>query len=149
VRRFLWTLVGINTLFLLLQGTGMAGGDADALQGVWVAQSLEADGKPAPADAIKLMRFTFKGDRLLLRGNARDNREEECAYKIDPKQSPKQLDFTMPNEKMPILGIYAVMGDELKLCIRHASNSSEGRPTSFSTTAGKGLVLVVLKKERP
>jgi uncharacterized protein (TIGR03067 family) len=133
----------------LPQTAGGAGqDDKDALQGVWVAQSMESDGRPAPPEEVKRMRLTFRGDKLLLRGNFDDDREEECAYKVDPKPSPKQLDFTPPKEPKPILCIYEVKGDELKVCLRHAS-SSEGRPTEFATKQGSKLILVVLKKQKP
>jgi uncharacterized protein (TIGR03067 family) len=138
--------------FCLLTATYLAvraGEDAkDPLQGVWAAQSVEADGKPAPAEAVKRMRFTFKGDKLLVRGNHDDDREEECPCTVDPKQTPKHLDFTPPKEQKAVLGIYELKGDELKVCVRHAS-SSEGRPTEFATKAGSKLVLIVFKKQKP
>jgi uncharacterized protein (TIGR03067 family) len=122
--------------------------DADGLQGVWIAQSMEADGKAAPAEAVKRMRLTFKGDKLFLRGNFDNDREEECTYKVDPKKTPKQLDFTPPKETKAILGIYEVKGDELKICMRHGS-STDGRPTEFATKADSKLVLLVLKRQKP
>jgi uncharacterized protein (TIGR03067 family) len=120
----------------------------DALQGVWVAQSVEADGKAAPAEAVKQMRFTFKGDKLLIRGNHEDGSEEECTYKVDAGRSPKRLDFTPVKEQKAVLGIYELKGDELRVCSRHAS-SPAGRPTEFATKPGSMLVLVVLKKQKP
>jgi len=119
----------------------------DPLQGVWVGQTMEADGMAAPSEAVKRMRFTFKDGKLLVRGNFDDDREEDCTYRIDPKQSPKHLDFTTPTEKKPVLAIYDVNGNELKVCLRHAS-SSDGRPTAFATKAGSKLVLIVFKKEK-
>jgi uncharacterized protein (TIGR03067 family) len=124
-----------------------AGDGVDTLQGVWAAQSMEADGKATPAEAVKQMRFTFRGDKLLLRGNFKDDREQECPFTVDPKKMPKQLDFTPPKEKKPILGIYEVTGDELKVCLRHAS-SSEGRPTEFVSKADSKLVLIVFKRQK-
>lgn len=119
-----------------------------SLQGVWIAKSMEADGKPAPAEAVKRMRFTFKGDKLLVRGNHDDGSEEECGYEIDAKKSPKQLDFTPPKQKKPVLGIYEIKGDELKLCLRH-NGSAEGRPTEFSTKPESKLILMVFKRAKP
>jgi uncharacterized protein (TIGR03067 family) len=121
---------------------------AKSLQGVWIAETLEADGKAAPAEAFKTMRFTFKGDMLLVRGNHRDNREEECSYKIDPKQSPPQLDFTPSGEDKPIQAIYQVKGDELQVCLRHAEGEG-GRPTEFVTKPESRLVLIKFKREKP
>ena len=98
--------------------------------------------------AVKGMRLTFKGDKLLVRGNFADDTVAECAYALDPKQSPKQLDFTPPKAGKPVLGIYEVKGDELKVCMRHA-DSKGGRPTAFATKEGSGLVLIVFKREKP
>jgi uncharacterized protein (TIGR03067 family) len=120
----------------------------ESLQGVWIAQSMENDGRAAPASIVKQMRFTFKGDKLFIKGNFEDGREEECTYKIDPKESPKQLDFTPPKEKKAVLGIYEVKGDQLKVCLRHGS-SSGGRPTAFATKARSKLSLMVFKKQKP
>jgi uncharacterized protein (TIGR03067 family) len=120
----------------------------EPLQGMWLTQSLEADGKLASAEVLKRMRFNFKADKLLIKGNFDDSREEECTYKLDPKQSPKHLDFTPATEKKPVLAIYEVTGDDLKICLRHG-NSSKGRPTEFATKADSQLVLMVFKKQKP
>jgi uncharacterized protein (TIGR03067 family) len=120
----------------------------ELLKGVWVAQSMEVDGKPAPEDAVKGTRFTFKGDKLFVRENFADDSEAECACAIDPKQSPKQLDFAPPKGGAPVLGIYEVKGDELRVCFRQA-DSKEGRPTAFATKGGSKLVLIVFKRQKP
>jgi uncharacterized protein (TIGR03067 family) len=145
----LLSLVVFVFLLAFVTGAGPAAPDDKAsLQGVWIAKSMEADGKPAPAEEVKRMRFTFKGDKLLVRGNFDNDREEECSYEIDATKSPKHLDFTPPKEEKPILGIYAVKGDELKLCLRHG-NSSGGRPTEFSTKPESDLILMVFKRAKP
>ena len=123
-------------------------GGNEALQGVWVAQSVESDGEPAPPEMVKRMRFTFRGDKLLVRGEFDDDREDEWAYKVDSMASPKHLDCTVPQGNQLILGIYEVKGDELKVCLRHAS-SSEGRPNQFTTKPGSELYLMVFKRQKP
>lgn len=133
----------------VIAGSGPADEADDAkgaLQGVWQAQSLEADGEPAPAKAVEKMRFTFKGDKVLVRGNFRDDREEEGSYTIDASKSPKQIDLTLPQAPKAALGIYEVKGGELKVCLRHVV-SDEGRPTEFATKPGTKLVLIVFKKQ--
>src|SRR5262245_34836798 len=113
----LYRLGVVVTVFAIAGQSPSRGADeaTEPLQGVWVAKSMEADGKPAPADKVERMRFTFKGDKLLLRGNFDDDREAECTYKIDANQSPKHLDFTPPKSDKAILAIYEVKGDELKV----------------------------------
>ncbi len=146
-RLLLAALVAMSLVMLSAQAS-TAGDDAQPLEGVWIGQSMEADGKAAPIEVAKRMRLTFNGDKLLFRGNFDDDREEECTYKVDVKQSPKHLEFTPPNEKKPILGIFEVKGDELKICMRHAS-SDKGRPTEFATKEGSQLILLVLRKQKP
>jgi uncharacterized protein (TIGR03067 family) len=140
--------LAVLSIVVAVRSTSGAADDARAaLQGVWVARLMEVDGKTAPAEATRRMRFTFKGDRLLIRGNFDDNREDACPYTIDPKKSPKHLDFTPPSEKEPVLGIYDLKGDELKVCLRHAGGTG-GRPTAFATRAGSNLVLIVFQKQK-
>ncbi len=147
MRRVLVTTLAV-AWFLGTSPLGTKAGDdaKNPLQGAWIAQSMESDGKAAPAEAVKRVRFTFKGDKLLIKGNFDDNSEVECMFKIDPKQSPKHLDFTPPKEQKPILGIYEVKEGELTVCLRHAS-SSDGRPTEFATKADSKLILIVFKKQ--
>ena len=94
------------------------------------------------------MRFTFKGDDLLLRGNFRNDKEQKCSYSVDGSKSPKQLDFTPEGAPGPIHAIYEIKGDELKVCLRHAS-SKDGRPTEFASMPDSKLVLIVFKKMKP
>ena len=119
-----------------------------ALQGTWIAQSIETSGNQVPPEDSKRLRFTFKGDHLLISGNTSFNKEEDCTYKVDATKSPKQLEFTPPKEEKPVLGIYEVSGDDLKICFRHAS-SADGRPTEFRTVKDSNLVLVVFKRVTP
>ncbi len=142
-------VVAAGTLALCVSSALASSGDdaKKALQGVWVAQSMEADGMPVPPEIVAKIQFSFKAEKLIIKGNHDDAREEECTYTLDAKQSPHHLDFTAPNQDRPVQGIYELKGDELKLCLRHNS-SSEGRPTEFATKADSRLVLLVLKKQK-
>ena len=117
----------------------------DALQGCWVAQSLEVGGKAVPATEFKTLCFTFTDDRLIVRGNFRDDGLDECTYSVDVKPKPRHFEFTPSSEKKPVVGIYDVKGDELKVCLRHGEGA---RPAQFATKADAGLVLVVFKKRK-
>ena len=146
---------GLRTVFavavLVVICSASSGADdraKGALQGVWVGTSMQSNGKDIPAEALKWIRFTFKGDTLLIRGNFSDEREMACTYKIDPEQSPKHLDVTSDEHAVAILGIYETKGDELKICMRKES-SDKGRPTEFVSTPDSDLVLVVLAKQKP
>src|SRR5207249_4310041 len=102
---------------ILSHQASKAGDDAKALQGVWIGQSMEKDGKPAAAEAAKRMQFAFKGEKLLIRGNFTDDRELECTYKVDVKQIPNHLEIFPANDKKSVLGIFEVKGDQLKICL--------------------------------
>lgn len=141
--------------FILAFGTG-AGPDASddkaSLLGVWVAQSIEDDGKLDSTESVKLMRmrFVFQGDKLLFSVNFDGDRVEQYSYTIDATKSPKHLDITPPKEAKQggaILGIYTNERDELKACFRY-DRTKGGRPTEFSTKADSGLILVVFKRPK-
>jgi uncharacterized protein (TIGR03067 family) len=120
-----------------------ADADKDELQGVWVATSMEINGKPAPAKEVERTRFTFKGEKLLVRHAKDDGQEEEGTFKADRNQSPKQLDITV--KKKTLAGIYEVKGDELKVCYENGGNA-KNRPTKFATNKEEELVLIVFKR---
>jgi uncharacterized protein (TIGR03067 family) len=123
-----------------------AGADKDDLQGVWRAATMEINGKKAPAAEVKRTRFTFKGDKLLIRGAKDDGREMECAYKIDADKAPKQIDIVSKDKTLA--GIYEVKGDQLKVCFENGGKA-ENRPKKFDTNRKEELVLIVFKTQKP
>ncbi|MBX7104388.1 MAG: TIGR03067 domain-containing protein [Gemmataceae bacterium] len=131
-----------------MPGTASADDAAKPLQGVWYGQSMETNGKPLPAEEARRMRFRFVGDKLFIKGNFKDDREEECPFTVKATESPKHLSFSPPKEKNGILGIYEIKGDELKVCLRH-STSTEGRPKEFATKPDSQLIMIVFKKQAP
>jgi len=118
----------------------------DELQGVWVAASGETNGKPVPAKDVERIRFTFKGEKLLVRGARDEDKEEEGTFKTDPKKSPRHLDITLKDKTLH--GIYEVKGDELKICFENGGKA-ENRPTKFVTNKENEEVLMVFKRQMP
>jgi len=119
----------------------------DELQGVWVATSAELNGEPVPAKEVERTRFTFKGEKVLIRPTKdKDKADEEGTYKADSKKSPKQLDITIKNKT--VHGIYKVKGDELTVCYE-TGEKRENRPTKFATNKEEELVLIVFKRQKP
>ena len=111
---------------------------------------MEVDGTPAPEKTVKWIRFTFKGDNVLVRGNLGNDREERCSYKIDATQSPRRLDIKFKDGEKPVVGVYEIKGDKLKVCLRHADASGPGeRPSPFSTNPESNLILMVFKRTKP
>ncbi len=142
---FAAVLVGVWLASAPLAGRG-ADPDKD-LQGTWVAVSIEINGTPAPVYEAKRPRFTFKGEKLLVRHEKDGGKEVEWAYKIDPNKSPKQIDieFDQTSEtKKSLYGIYEAKGDELKVCWGF---TAKNRPTKFATNKEEELVLIVFKKQ--
>ena len=140
----------LTLAIIVAAGTGAGAAvpeDKASLLGVWVAQSVEDDGKPDSAEDVRLMRmaFVFKGDELLFRVKIDHEFEVQYDYRIDAAKSPKHLDIMRPNQEGAILGIYAIKADELRVCLRY-DRSKGGRPAEFSTSADSGLILVTFKR---
>jgi uncharacterized protein (TIGR03067 family) len=129
-----------------LHGTRRELPDNDELQGVWVATAMEINGKPAPAKDVERTRFTFKGDRLLVRGFKDDMREVECSYKNRPTRTPRQIDIVVSGKTLA--GIYQVEGDQLRICYENGG-TARNRPTKFATSKEQELVLIAFKREKP
>jgi uncharacterized protein (TIGR03067 family) len=143
--RIAFTLAGVLTLSL----TRAAEDPKDALQGVWIAQSGERDGRASMADEIKSMRVTITADKFILHEGGEP--DLECTYKIDATQSPKHLDLTpanVDNKDKPVHAIYELKGDELKICARQADGSDGPRPSEFATKKDSHFALLVLKREK-
>ncbi|MFO0906350.1 MAG: TIGR03067 domain-containing protein [Pirellulales bacterium] len=115
------------------------------LLGVWQAISLKFGDKEAPPEAVKLMRFTFRENELLLRGNFQDAREVSCSYKFDSSKAPMELDFTPPQNAPTILGIARFQGDKLELCLRRAAQN-KARPAEFKTGGDETVLLVQFER---
>ena len=88
--------------------------------------------------------MVFKGERVRYTVQL-PGFDFEFAYKLDPTKKPKAIDLeftSTPDRKgigMKFQGIYALDGDDLRICY-----DAEKRPTEFT---GKGKsTLVVLKR---
>ncbi len=126
-----------------------------ALQGSWVATSIEINGDKLTGDRMKdvaELRLVFedgkgsmkKGDEVLM----------EFTFTVDPTQHPKTLDLTVLKgfaESKQYVGkksfaIYELKGDSLKACWT-MFQAERARPTSFSTAPDSSLLLVTYKRE--
>jgi uncharacterized protein (TIGR03067 family) len=130
-----------------LAGGRAADGDKDDLQGTWVATAIDIGGKPAPADEVKATRFTFKGDKVLVRHPTFGKRAVEGAFKADRRASPRRLDIDLI-KLSGFVGIYEVKGDDLRICYV-TNDNPENRPTEFASNQKDGRVLVVFKRQAP
>ena len=124
--------------------------DSNLLQGAWVAVSGKAD-----FPVKKLKEKELKDLHMILAGNVIVLANGKIGtFQVDPHKTPKGIDITMRGElpdpfpqgeeEKPrrLLGIYALEGDQLTLCLQEYMGDL-GRPEAFK--AGPGRKVVVFK----
>jgi RNA polymerase sigma factor (sigma-70 family) len=131
--------------------------ELDALQGAWEGQSAEQDGKALPAEQVKKMRVSIKGNRMLM---IPGGEWTPLAIKPDPAKRPKVL-YVAPADKPKgnrqlavepvrekvVTVIYRLdkEADTLTLCFD--ATNGKAVPEDFVAKKGSGLMLMVLKHE--
>ena len=144
-------LVMIWAAGLLLAGTAplaAADGKEDAvaeelkkLEGPWVVESAEYDGKEVAKKDLIRTRIIFKSGRMIrfVRGKL-----VSSPIQVDPAKKPKTIDITMPGENGDVrrLGIYELDGDTLKIA------TGKERPSGFKSKPGSGIAVVVYKRDK-
>jgi uncharacterized protein (TIGR03067 family) len=128
---------------LFLFGGGAAD-DVRKLQGSWQVLAAEDDGEVVPEDDLKALRVVFTGDSVEVQEGRKA--QKKFTFKLDPKKSPKAIDFTYsdgPKKGMTDRGIYLLEADHLKLCIRTKDGD---RPTTFASKEGSQVFLIVLRR---
>jgi uncharacterized protein (TIGR03067 family) len=118
--------------------------DQELIQGTWKAVSAQESGKsPKIPDDL---RFIITADTLMIKRGKDD--PIGMKYKLDPSKKPKAMDTTHeidPGKPISQLAIYALDGDELKLCLEAAGKP---RPTKFESKAGDTTIVWVLKRAK-
>jgi uncharacterized protein (TIGR03067 family) len=127
--------------------------DLAALQGTWTVVTVEEAGKKAPQERVEKMRVVIKESTMTIQEEkASGTRDERATFKLNLATKPKSMDI-MPTwsenglskeAAKPILGIYEVDGDSLKIC--WVEGKAE-RPTKFATEPNSRLTLFVLKRQ--
>jgi uncharacterized protein (TIGR03067 family) len=133
----------VVALLLFGQAPGLARRAPAELEGAWVAQDMEANGSPMPAALVEGVRFTFKGESLILAGLG-GAPEQQATFVVDERTSPKRLDFSTGAGRTTY-AIYEVAEGVLKLLFARGGDPSS-RPTTFTTTPGASQLLIVFKK---
>jgi RNA polymerase sigma factor (sigma-70 family) len=126
------------------QAAGLA--DAKAIQGVWLAVSVEADGKKAATEEVPDLRLEFRGEELLLGSADGKGRTRKHRFTLDAAKSPKQIDLVDrdgTSKDNASAGIYALEKDRLILCLPRVGTT---RPKDFKTRMGDGMLLLVLER---
>jgi uncharacterized protein (TIGR03067 family) len=131
-----------------------AGEELKKLEGTWKVVAMEVSGKPVPAGKLPVEKFIIKGDQVVLRERGKD---KKAGIRVDPTREPRALDLLLPHgkERVTWKGIYALKGDELKICMPVAVAKGTSlppidqlgaRPDSFSTK-GRARTLIVARRE--
>jgi uncharacterized protein (TIGR03067 family) len=135
-----------------LDGRSDAGEDAtkkelEKLAGTWRLVSSEKDGKKAPEDELKEVKFIIAGDKYTVQRAGKT--VEEGTVRIDPTKKPRTIDiYPVKPEGKVQMGIYEWDGDDsLRVCSTHPG-TAQTRPSLFSTTEGTGHVMSVGKREK-
>jgi uncharacterized protein (TIGR03067 family) len=105
--------------------------DQPSLVGEWV---WEHDG------VKELYTFTAAGEYIYL--FVGDARPSKCAYTVDPKKSPAEIDLKSP-DRQTVRGIYKVEGDTLTACF---GSPGADRPIKFERSGAPDVVLLVLTR---
>jgi uncharacterized protein (TIGR03067 family) len=117
--------------------------DMTRLRGTWALVSSTFDGRPTAAEVVKKRKMIFQDGELIAVVDGL--KKGSLKITLDPGKSPKQIDLNPGGERRTARGIYALKGDELKLC--YGEGGAE-RPTEFASPEGGRVYLLVLKREK-
>ncbi len=151
-----WIRGAVNVGLIVLLATSLMAGepprqdavkkDLDGIQGTWKMVALEADGKQAPAEMVAALKLIFKDDTLTFTPG--EPGYSNYTYKLDPTTKPARFDMTHadgPKKGETDKGIYSLEGNHLRICFGKADT----RPKEFSTTAGSGVGMYTMEREKP
>jgi uncharacterized protein (TIGR03067 family) len=118
-----------------------------ALAGGWTVMKAERDGEAIPEDEVRKLRLSFGEDRVALKQGEKTN---QLRYRIiDPTAKPRSMELIAgdgPQKDKPLVAIYELSGDNLKICM--PLKPEVAPPEGFSTSSGSGLMLMILKREK-
>jgi uncharacterized protein (TIGR03067 family) len=113
------------------------------LEATWKIVILDSDGVRFEGGFSSFDRVVIEKRELIAKGS--DRTQDWGTLTIDPSTSPKLMD---PKEKgYTGEGIYQVEGDRLQICLGRNTGVKE-RPTQFPEEAQKGVLYLVLEREK-
>lgn len=118
--------------------------DFDRMQGVWVAETYEIEGRSVGAGVLKNTRLVIKGARMELFETSEI--PEEINFDLYEEPTPRQIDLLLMKGRdagQRSEGIYRLQGDTLQICV---GAPGQQRPTEFTTS--NGMAKVCLKLHR-
>jgi uncharacterized protein (TIGR03067 family) len=116
-------------------------GDAQKLQGTWIAVSWAKDGEPARDVEPGKVAFHFRADKLsFLIGKA----EQVATFRLDTDKSPKRMTLVDNDNNKTSVAIYEFRDDKLRFC---ALIKEDGNyPKEF--TGAKGHTLITFRRAK-
>jgi uncharacterized protein (TIGR03067 family) len=137
------------------------GGDPQKnLQGEWVLQTIEFEGKDLP-DATRRNLFPEGKDVLVVKGNRLSMLDVvRMTFQLDPTTTPCGIDLkvepqALGESRLGVLldigtleGIYELNGDTFKICVSFHSHRVKERPTTFKTAPSSRNAVLVFQRKR-
>jgi len=145
------TILGLFVACLLIApgavGQEITKRELEKLQGTWLFDSYEENGKQTPAADLKDKRIFFGANQFIIKNG--EELLQVGSLKLDPIDGHRDIDATVvagPHKGNTMRGIYLLKGDVFKVCI-----DPEGieRPKEFETAPDSGLFLAVYKRVVP
>ena len=142
----LMALVALGVLAAEAPVEDAARQDLEKLQGDWQCTAMTVDGMQLPDDDVQALFRTIKGNQYTV--TRYEKGIGKGTLKLDTSKSPHTIDSTpagAAGKGGPILGIYEISGQTLKLCL---ARPGQERPKDFTSKPGSGYILSVWTRER-
>jgi uncharacterized protein (TIGR03067 family) len=120
--------------------------DKELLQGTWVADYYEYEGKPVGNAILRRTHIFVEGDTLELIETAEEG--ELVTFTLNEDAEPKEINMRIAKGTdggRIALGIYRLDGEFLRICW---AAPGRPRPTAFTTINGMGVACLKLHKLR-
>ena len=131
-------------VFVALFQGGTADKELERLQGAWVMQAIEINGKAETK--IQETFLTIKKDEY--NTSVKGKEPPGFRIKLDPTKEPKWLDMIQKQpdgSEKTFKAIYVIEKDTLKIC--RGIDANQDRPGQFATWPDTGYFMVTWKKK--
>ncbi len=112
------------------QPTDPSASELAKFQGSWVMVEIQSENNRKMADDTRTYFWTVSGNKCTWRG--KDQYRQEATISLNSSVNPKTFDLHFPDAVIPLLGVYELDGDSLKVCF------AQQRPAGLDPTAVRG-----------
>jgi uncharacterized protein (TIGR03067 family) len=142
-------VVAVGLLVAVNSGQGGDKGDRKSIQGTWILEAIEVDGKRNDAtekDKVEF-KFVFTADKVI---DGSGDKKSEGTFKLDPTKKPKTIELTVTKSKSKekertIKGVYELEGNKFRLCM----NPGGELPTEVKSINGTAQQVWEFKRVKP